>query len=432
MNSSILISIVTFTLILLIIFYIFNKTKDIQKYNIFIYFTIFIFWLSMSLFHDNFKKFNLEKQTWVWPIIISLFHFVQVVVRIPLGMLSAKKKSRKLIIQIASSIFALSAIAVVSANFSLWSLIIGIMGAGVFGATFGLDTQYYSENWNIKKVFKSTAIMYTIPVLASATSNLITNIVFQQVSKNNTVEYLRWIILTVVIIHLIWLIYFSYIKEHKETIGLDLGLTKEQNKNIKKIGKGHLFSIIAFFTAFTLSLAKGVKNEYADIKLWLLMATILSIYFTSTYFIKIFQINHIKLASLSIIAICSFIAMILKATHSLQHEVWTVLLIIIIFSGVTLQMVLFGSTLHLDHKHPFLVLGLFLTIRSLGSGLGVVLSGEASMSLGVLKNPAISEMIQLIILASIFTISLCLILFILIKKNTFKTYYGVIQKYEFY
>ncbi len=437
--TTLITSIITFSLILSIVIGLLLKTNDLKKYNIFIYISLFFFWIAMQIFKQNFGfiKGSMSKP-WVWPIIISLYQFTQVAVRIPFGILSAKFKSRKIIIQISAIGFILSGITLVASNFAFWSIILTMMGAGMVGATFGLNSQYWSENWNIKKVFWSSVIMFTVPLLTSSLANIIkqsTNINNDLNPNGLSLQALRWIILSSLIIETVYVVIYTLVKEKKETIGLDLGAPEDvihTSKGYAMVWKLSITaSLVAFITMLVTNSSIMEKMGVTSVKMReealsiIMVLSILAAIVTGTYLVKTFSILKIKGVAFITLVLSIIVGLILTLTNTKSAWVWVVTTIIISVSAVVFQVTLFGSTLHLDHKHPALVLGIFLSVRSFALGTGGLVSREIIVNVEQTK-------IALSIIFSLATLfSVIAIIFHIINRLKMNTYYKTIQNYEF-
>ena len=393
----------------------------------------------MQIFKQNsgFIKGELSKP-WIWPLIISLYQFTQVAVRIPFGILSSRFKSRKIIIQISAIGFILTGLTLIISNFALWAIILTMMGAGMVGATFGLNSQYWSENWDIKKVFWSSVIMFTVPLLTSSLANIIkqsTNVNQELTPNGISLQGIRWIVLTALIIETIYVVIYTLIKERKETIGLDLGAPEEvihTSKGYSMVWKLSITaSLIAFMTMLVTNSAvmKNMGVETPKMREELLSAimilSILAAIITGTYLVKVFSILKIKGISFAIVNISVLVGMVLALTNTHSAIAWGITTVSLSVGAVVFQVTLFGSTLHLDHKHPALVLGIFLSVRSFALGSGELISRELIANVDNTK-------IALSIVFGIATFTgIASIVFHVINRVKMNTYYRTIQKYEF-
>ncbi|CAM9139222.1 MFS transporter [Mycoplasma todarodis] len=437
--TTLIISIVTFSMILAIVMGLLFKTTNLKRYNIFIYVSLFFFWIAMQIFKQNagFIKGDLSKP-WIWPLIISLYQFTQVAVRIPFGMLSSKFKSRKIVIQISAVGFILTGITLIASNFALWSIILTMMGAGMVGATFGLNSQYWSENWDIKKVFWSSVIMFTVPLLTSSLANIIkqaSNINNELTPNGISLQGIRWIILTALIIETIYVVIYTLVKERKETIGLDLGAPEEvihTSKGYSMVWKLSITaSLIAFMTmlvtnsAVMQNMGVGSSKTREELLAAIMILSILGAIITGTYLVKVFSILKIKGISFITMIVAVLVGLVLALTNTRSAVAWGITTVVISVSAVIFQVTLFGSTLHLDHKHPALVLGIFLSVRSFALGSGELISRELIANI---DNTKIALSIVFGIATFVGGVS---IIFHIINRIKMNTYYRTIQKYEF-
>ncbi|CAM9123890.1 hypothetical protein MYMA111404_02330 [Mycoplasma marinum] len=438
--NTLIISSATFGLIILIITFLLIKTKDIAKYNIFIYVSLFIFWFVMQIFKTNLSNIKntseinriLVDKPWVWPIIISLYQMTQVIVRIPIGVICSKFKSRKLGIQLVAVVFIVTATTTIISNFAFWSVIATVIAAGFVGATFGLNSQYWSENWNISKVFKSSVIMYTIPLATAALGNI-----FKYSLTNGVIDMgsLRWIILASLIFGSFYLILYTLTKERKETIGLDLGAPAE----IAKTSKGYSMIWKLSFSACSMAFLNNLLiNENviqqmgisgtSESNLFSLVSivTLLVAIFTGVYLVKNFDIVLIKYLSFVTVVIGIVIDLFLVILKVNLPLVWALTSLLIVFGSITFQITLFGVTLHLDHKHPALVLGIFLTTRSFSYGAGQLLSDEI-----IINSPMSTNNVLLSILCISIFITIIATLFFIVNHKKMDRLYKTLQEYEF-
>ena len=313
------------------------------------------------------SKGFINNHWWSWPIIISMFQFTQVLVRILIGKLSQKLLSRKIPIMIVMFILLIGLVLVTASNFADWAIVIAIITTGIMGATFGLDAQYWSENWNIKRGFLSSLIVFTIPFLAKYLAKFV-NLTFTELHINLFwVTFLAVVFLTIVIIF-----YALKVKEDKSTIFID-----NMNPRSKPFKNKSIYDVLVI--SFTASLIVGAFTfvNYLGITLSKLSETQKLIFpFIQIIFViltPMFLLRFTKVWNLSIIAsvlllFSSLIITILFITNNL-NKILLIFLISLINASFSIFIILiFGATLHFDHKFPALVLSIFLTIKSFFTG----------------------------------------------------------------
>ncbi len=432
MNITSIISILVLTSIISFVILLFYKTGGIKLYNLFIYTSLLVFWIPAQIFVANVSKMDNQLKTWMVPILISLFQFTQVAVRIPFGQLSSKYKSRKIVIQITALVFIICSCTIVISDFTTWSLFLTMIAAGVLGSSFGLDSQYWSENWNMKRVFYSTAIVFTIPNLSKAVGNI-----FKEMSLDTT----KWIILGSIIASALYLILYTLVKEKKETIRLDVGAPQEimrDSTGMKRIlGLSLSISIVSFvnsmvtYSAITKYLFgddvynnQGV-NYFTNM---LPLIVTITIFFAATTIVPKVPNEVLKFGSFGLFAIGLTGILILGLTKTNNLILWLIMSFIITISSTVFQVIMFGTALHLDHKHTSLALGIFLTIRSFSIASGQVISGELMAT----NTSILNNHIAIIIIASLslFIMTIGLIYMICVKNDLTKLEKAIIQ-YEF-
>ena len=366
-SSIVFVSIITFVVFLLI------KFSKLTKYNAVIYVFLFSSWFVMYLFkvNTNLSDKGILKNWWIWAIIVSLYQFTQAVARVPLGILSQKLKSRKKVVLIVMLAMLFGLALVITSNFSDWSIIVAVIATGVVGATFGLDSQYFSENWDIKQGFISAAIVFTIPVAAKALATIISS----SFAEGNINLY--WVTLASMIIGTLGVVGFAFFKERTETIMLD-----NVDPNAKKFAKQKTMkdvfaiSIAAALIAGAYTFVTTFSSVYITNsgRTWILtlisFASLISSVVTAFVFVKFFNAVLVKNIGLALV-MSSVIALGISLMSGYMSEsLWITLITLSSVGFGTYIMTMFGTTLHFDHKYPALVMGIFLSVKSFAKGLG--------------------------------------------------------------
>ncbi|NQZ66211.1 MAG: hypothetical protein HRT99_03290 [Mycoplasmatales bacterium] len=194
-----------------IIFFLMSKLVNITKFNIIIYVVLIGFWIASSFLKISIIHVG---HPWQWPLIIATYQFTQVIFRLPLGKLSQKLKSRKIPLLLTVFIMVIFSIPLMITINTL-TIFLAMFGLGFFGAGFGMQNQYWSENWHIKNVFITVGLIGITPYLG----DYIGSIVKETVEINqNTIKY---ILMIFIIIIMLIVILYSTNKEKKETVMLD-------------------------------------------------------------------------------------------------------------------------------------------------------------------------------------------------------------------
>lgn len=345
------------------------KQHDYKKYNFLVLLIITIAWIPANIMIIKIPSHSLNN--WQLPLALSLYIFLEVIWRIPLGMLSRKIVSRAVIIKgtiIAFMFFLLLGI-ILNNQYSVWLIVIGI---SLFTATYGLHNQYHLENYSLERVFQSVVILTFVPFISKTIA-----IIFVQSLLYADVQIdLRWIYLTSILINLIPLAIIFSIKEDKSKVALDRNIP---NNFYYRFGlkQGSILFIQVAINVFISRLIfedfiftnSGLSTEYWQYASNSLLFVLLPVYlYLGRLLIVFFGIRNMKYGfSLLIIIGISISLFAWEATSSDGLFIAGILIAQIGCSVVML--LLFGTAQHADHKNPELILAMFLTSRSFaGSG----------------------------------------------------------------
>ncbi len=418
------ISIIIFVMIILLTYQVSLKTKDTKIFNIMIFSSLIAFWLPVQFFIGSGIGNGFNK--WVMIFLPAIFQLTQAVIRVPLGILSAKLRSRKLIIQITFLPFLISITLMLATGLSLWSIFLCAFTSGIYGSTFGLQSQYWAENWNIKKAFSTTFIMLTIPMIAKSFSTI-----FGTMIKFESMHF-KWMMMGVIIFSFVFFIFYSLIKENKETIKLDNNFKQKMFKNKKFSMKqtavvSFLALIVAFVGPLSLSYLKLMNTSFAVTKesfnVLIPLMVIAGVGFTIYFLIPKFGIKMVKFLSISLMITGSLILFVSSLIKYNNPQTIGISIAMIIIGLAIFKATLFGIALHIDLKNPMLSLGIFLSFKSLSIGAStassnaIVASGHAHASI----------IITSLIVAFILTTTAVTIVF----NSTMKQIETTIVQYEF-
>lgn len=359
-----------------IIFFFVNKT--FKKINVLIALTLFALWTIMYLQKDNgavVSKIH-TMPTWVFPIVFSLYQFTQAITRVPLGKLSQKLNSRKQVVIIVGLGLAIGVVLLIASNLAIWAIIIAAILSGTYGATFGLDAQFTSEHWDIKKVFRTSALVFVIPVAAKFLAGGINDSISEYSSWN---DMYRWFLLGVMVLVTITVVLFVFFKEDPKAFKLD----NMADVNGIKIKRGKIdiavlaiaVSLLAFMYSFITTFARsnGVSSGYMTI---IALVSLGASMYAALHLVKKVRAEIIRKASLAMVFLSFITIGTVMLTGNISKEIWMVALVVASLGFGTYVMVLFGSALHFDHKYPALVLGVFLSAKSFSTGLSVMVAQE--------------------------------------------------------
>jgi len=357
--------------------FLFWKLEGITKFNVLLYIFLLLFWIIISIFESDFNTQKPDSPKWLWPLMLGIYQMTQVFIRIPLGFLSARWLSRKKIIVLTATMALLGISIFIIAHGQIWSIIIAMILIGTFGATSGIQNQYWAETYNIKRVFATIGTISLLPIIANFISIAIsTNI------ANVSDLTLQWILVSLTIIGSIALItYMLRFNEDPEAMRLDEDFAREHK--ISKLKLRDILRISFFILPMALLISLANPSQVSDGSshgsyIWIIIAPLVSALGTisvSFILIKRFRSFDISLASRLIFIVGILFGIInYFVTKSIAFEILFATLCSIGFSIYSTTQI--GIMLHFDLKNSLLVLGIWLTIRSFGLSTGVVLEHE--------------------------------------------------------
>lgn len=417
---------ITILLTLIFTFVFLLKQNSYNAYNFFIFISIIIMWIPVFIIvtEEPHNIFNLTQSE--LPILLSIYPFLQMIWRIPLGLLSRMLKSRTIVLQLVLVlliIFSLSAF-LLNDEFSPWLLIVG---ASFLGSTYGLQNQYHVENFDLSKVFRSVSIIIMAPMISKLISLLITAIFL----KLNSIS-INWIFLLASLLPILPLIGFIIVHENKSTIKLHIDLPDKYKydykfKNAVTLAlKNAIMSLVASLI-LNGAIFKIINAPWDAFRYFIVFAPIVST-FLSIYIIRKLLVL-IELIKLKYILSIFMIVSILIALGGVLLESWimsVVGLIIFIMSFMPFHTLLFGTIQHADHKNPELILGIYLTVNSFGYGWGAFISRFLSSQVSFNNND------KAIIIFSIALAIICaFFIFQIFEYKINKKIYTLPIKYEF-
>ena len=354
-------------------FFLLTKLINITKFNVSLLFILTGLWIVSGLLGISIIK---EGGNWKWPILIGSSQLTQAVFRIPLGILSQKLKSRKIPIIIALVVMCLMSFSLLF-TVSYSSLLIASIGLGFFGATYGLQNQYWSENWSIRNTFITTGLIMTISFLGKYVASVVDQ------SLTIDVDSLKWTMTGMLgLASIILFIYIIFHKEKTETILLDNKSSYASNVSEMTLKHIAIFStMIIFSTIGVIAIKSSQLVKYSDNTLLTMTGwtvTVITGLLTAFILIRIIDdriinfISHIIMAFGIILMIIS-----LFAVNSITLSFIGLMFAIAGLSIYTTSM--FGMMLHIDHKNTLLVLGIWLTVKSISIGMGQIIGGEVNI-----------------------------------------------------
>lgn len=355
------------------------KLKGVKIYNLMIFLSLTAFWVVASAMTNNVQ--DNYKHDWVWPIAISLYQITQAVTRVPIGIISQKLRSRKVPLIGATLIMLIGISMVIASDSATWSLIIGMIFTGVYGATFGLQNQYWAENYDLKKVFISITMVGMMPVIGDYLSKTISH-------STDDLDW-RWILLVSFGLALVTLILYTlFIKERKDTMRLDN--MEEVNKHVSHLGLKEVFkmSLGILFLAFAFEMVRSTSihkyfasNHTSQDDASVLTLLVSAITAIMTIVVSLFLIRNMRAENImrlgQLIMVASLIfGFTLVLTNVLNIFVWYIFIGCVSIGYTMYSIVMLGTMLHFDLKNPHLVLGVWLSFRSFGVGAGQLTSNE--------------------------------------------------------
>lgn len=357
------------------------KLKGVKMYNMLIFISLTSFWVVASAMSNN--VIDKYQSDWVWPIAISMYQLTQAATRVPIGKLSQKLRSRKVPLIMATMVMLIGIVIVIGFPASNIALIIGMTLTGVYGATFGLQNQYWAENYNIKRVFTSITIVGLMPIIGEYISKAIYN------TTHENLEW-RWILLISFSSAFITiLLYMFFLKERKETMRLDN--MDERNKVVSHLGLKEVFKMsfgivmaaFAFEMVRSTSIHEYFANTHPDGKddastMTIVISAITTIItiFISLYLIKKIPSKQIIIISQIILVLSLVFGLTLVLTNVKELLVWYSFIACVTVGYTLYSITMLGTMLHFDLKNKHLVLGIWLSFRSFGVGSGQLTSNE--------------------------------------------------------
>lgn len=378
----ILTSSISLGLLVLVIGWMFHKLENISRYNIIMYLFLGLFWIVMTFIKKQVddEKGAAETPLWVWPLVAGSFQLTQVLVRIPFGLLSIKMQSRQMPILISTLFITAGGILMVASNFSVWSMVIASIFAGVYGSTYGLQNQYWSENVSFKSIFISVALIATLP----SASSLIGTLVFESLDYTSNADSMKWVVVGFLVAIVIGQVLYYFWPERKETIHLQ-NLHGEQNHKIAGLRMKDLliWSFGMMLTTFGFNMVTtggsagdNVSSSSSLETVILTVASIVVALFTALFLVKVVRSKILMLIS-KVLLIIGFVMATILAFNN-DHTVYERIIFLVIATiGFSLfQTLSVGITLHCDHKNAMMFLGIWLTLRSFATGAAVTVETE--------------------------------------------------------
>ena len=399
-----------------ILTFIIIKLKNINVFNISILIALTGMWIGFGILATTIID---TEHSWKWPIILALPQLTQAAFRLPLGKLSQKMVSRKVPMLIAAIVMVLCSLPL-AFGITFTSLIVASIGLGVFGATYGMQNQYWSENWNIRSVFITISILMIVQYIGKYTSTLISG--SMDINNSNV----KWIVIGGTLFSAIVITTYAIFNNEKRlTIMLDNKGSYAKYVSEYKFKHIAIFGIMALLVSFSITLVKG--NIFIGLssdeiyKPLILTITIFTSLLTSLVLIRFFNDKKVEMFSLVI----SFIGFMIMAMSlfSIKSTALSMTGFIIALIGTSAYIMnMFGMILHIDHKNSLLVLGIWLTFKSIGIGTSLLITGEvANTNVDLIKYLTIISMSLIVIVGIIST---------LIYKRFAKKAYDLIEELE--
>lgn len=424
--------------------FLLRKLKYINSFNMTIYIMLGIFWVTITMFKEQLsQQASFIKGDIGLPLIISASTAIQVFFRLPIGKLSQKLRSRKIPLLMLTMIFFACAIPfLVVANTATFVLL--SLAFGLFGASFGMQNQYFAENWSLRNTFSTVALMSFLPTLGV----FITNVFHEGFALSNSNEQLndlisqtefraffKWALVgAIILLGLTILFYAIFHKENKQSIRLDNVV--EDNKKIAQMTLIDVFrmsSVILFIGMANQLIFRKSVTMVSNSTTWnfiyiLITATTLIV----TIITAVILIRKFKTFTLATIAqVFTFIGITLGMIMWFGniHSMWMGLIFIFIFGTAVAvyETTIFGTIIHFDHKNRLLVLGIWLSIRSFGYAVGDGIGGVVEDTM--IKNSIDSDLNKWLVLGGFILVVIAMVLtFAFYKKN--KPVYDIVDKYE--
>ena len=403
-------------LLLSIVIFMMFKLVNINKFNLLIYSCLLGFWISSYLLKTS--MINIENNSWKWPILLGSFQLTQAVFRFPLGKWSQKIKSRKIPILLTILIMIIFSIPLII-KIDYYSLLLATIGLGFFASTFGMQNQYWGENWNIREIFITSGLILLMPYIGK----FISLIIISQVNIDS-INYKYLMFSFFIIISFVSICYLS-LKEKKETILLD-NISLE-GKEISKLGLKNILilSLMISCVSFSINLVNNrlLINFQNDL---LLKATINSIYILVSLLVAFILIKFVSIRLINNISysfiILGFLIMIFFNFIIKSYYLSSIGFFIALIGYSAYAMSLFGTMLHFDHKNSFLVLSIWLTIKSLSTGISQIINQEITIYY--------EESFKYILFFALFIIIISLCFSNIVYKKYTKKIFNIVENIE--
>ncbi len=380
--TKVIFAFVAAAILICIVAFLFWRLKSVKANTILIYSFLLVFTIAMYAITKDIKRHH-DYQPWLMPISLALFQFAQVMVRLPLGKLSQKLRSRKWPIILALVAMFTGALLVMASDFAAWSIPIGFMLLGVFGATFGIHNQYISESWDIKQGFLSVAIVATLPSLANFITDGVLGVVSLEGIKFHGVENaLMWVTLICVVISLLYV----GMRENKDALAINNMIGENASVAALKLRDVLIMSATVVFISVAVHMVQplalneeitssNIRSKVSVIPLVVNAIAVAVALLTSFVIIRLIEVHIVALFSNIILLLTFIFGIVLAFVHS-NWELWLIFMVFLTIGFSLFQTTMLGTMLHFDHKNPYLVLGIWLTIRSFSSGVGIAIGEE--------------------------------------------------------
>lgn len=368
---------------------IMKKLRYINILNLSIFVVLALFWIIISMFEYQLvtAKEGLGFKKWEIPLLDVIALLIPAILRIPFSLLSRYFRSRKLPILISfalSTIFILPFL-IVRNHETIWLLAIAI---GFFGATFGLENIYFSENWTMNKAFITVALIALFPVIGHLIALMIVGVFHLTNGSginyfiNNEIE--AFLIVAFVLYLIVGGFFYLKVHEDKETIRKEIS-KKGLDAQISTLRLKDLFRLIGVIMASAIAskifLGKDViKNIDQDE--WELVKIIVAI-FTGllSLFVGLFLVVRVRTFKIIIISQCVAFIGILTCVILIFLNVFNIGVSIFLFILITGSFSIYEATftgvvVHTEHRNRMLVFSIWLTFRSLAFSLSSVFGGE--------------------------------------------------------
>ncbi len=383
---------------------LFKRLRYITRFNISIYLVLAMFWVCLRVFSDQLSiQQDFLQNQYLIPLAIGLTSFVQVIVRYPLAKMGQKIHSRKIPIVLTFAIFMILAIPFIVVQTSA-SFIVLAVGIGVFAATFGMENLYFSENWSLKHVFITVALISFLPTGGLFVASILKNsFSVNNASLANYVDFIRWVLLALLIISFVVLIgYVFFHKERKETIRKDN--VSEKNSSLESLKLKDLFKMSWAILFIGLANQLVFRQEVAKIQdgnTWYFIYILISGFSIVTALItSLILVKHFRVVSIVIFSrVATLIGIALGALMWFAHidsAIMGAIFIFVFATSITMyETTLIGTMVHFDQKNKMLVLPIWLSVRSLGYAIGDTTGGALEVKYHSANNDSVSQWLAL-------------------------------------